>query len=132
MGLFDKVKAKFHHDSSNKNRMMETENNKQEFNIPTDDKPRNRMMDTVSNEQGAQYAQQVNNPGGKMNETGVNKNLMTHTLSNEQAELLASGNDIMHDNEPPKNKLFDIQPNEGTYDNNVPNYKTPQNSDRLL
>ena len=137
MGFFDKIKEKFHHDKENtKNRLLETENNKQQFGVPTDDSPRNRMMDTVSNEQGAMYAQRRDSPGAPVLEPPKKeeKNLLYHSLSNEQADKLSKGIPIGDDNDDdgrPKNKLLDVNPNDGITDNNVAG-DVKLNSDRLL
>ena len=130
MGIIEKIKTKLsphHGEDKPRVRLLETENNKQQFGVPTEDTPRNRMMDTVSNEQGAQYALEQK-LGRDIDTSGENKNVMTHTLSNEQAEELAGG--ITRDDEPPRNKLLDVQPNDGIVDNNVA--QTKLNSSRVL
>lgn len=135
MGVFDKIKEKFHKSGEdNKNRLLDTENNRQQFGVPTDDKPRNRMMDTISNEQGAVYAQRENSPSGaNLLEVpkGSEKNTLYHSLSNGQAENL-SQNKLVDDDgsNRPKNTLLDVEPNEGVVDNAVPGVKL--NSDRVL
>ncbi|KAG0687047.1 hypothetical protein C6P40_002961, partial [Pichia californica] len=116
MGFFDKIKQKFHDDSHNKNRMMNTESNQQKYGMTEGEAnvPRNNMMDTVSNEQGAKILGKENNSSLEYDTEGnnQNKNIMTHTLSNEQAEALSQGVDVAHDDSAPRNKLLDIIPNE--------------------
>lgn len=133
MGFLDKIKAKFHNDSSNKNRMLYTENNQEQFGVDADDTPRNRMMDTISNEQGAEVLGKKNNPGLEYSEETPNRNLMTHTISNEQAEELAQGTDITKDDSEPRNKLLDIEGNEGFVNpEKGTNFTGKANSTRLL
>ncbi|GAV27069.1 hypothetical protein PMKS-000530 [Pichia membranifaciens] len=71
------------------------------------------MMDTVSNEQGAEVLGKKNNPDLEYSDETPNRNLMTHTISNEQGEQLAQGTDITRDDSQPRNKLLDIKGNEG-------------------
>lgn len=131
MGVWDKIKQKFHNEPENKNRMMGTENNKQEFGVPTDAEPRNRMMDTISNEQGAEFARQQQDPTENVaDKLNPNKNTLTHTLSNEDAEKIASGANPLHEDTKPKNKLFDLEPNDRGIDN-VASGDIPLNSDRV-
>lgn len=136
MGIIDKIKDKFHHDADNTNRMMSTENNQQQFGVDTDDKPRNHLLDTISNEQGAEILGKKNNPNLQYENEAINKNILTHTLSNEQAEDLAKGIDIKKDDSNPRNKLLDIQPNEEFRDIAKDEIETEPatkvNSDRLL
>lgn len=130
MGFLDKVKSKFQHDKSNTNRMMETENNKQQFDVPTDDKPRNRMMDTISNEQSAEYSEKKKFGKDDL-DSNTNKHLMTHTLSNQDAEYIANKGELPPD-EAPRNKLLDITPNGENPDNTVPGPVDNLNSNRVL
>lgn len=133
MGVIEKIKTKFHNDSTNKNRMMDTENNQQQFGDDTDNKPRNRMMDTISNEQGSTVLGKLNNPDLEYPDEVVNRNVMTHSISNEQAEDLAQGVDITKDDSSPRNKLLDIEGNEdfgNSRKGDVP--ADTSNSDRLL
>lgn len=133
MGFLDKIKAKFHNDNSNKNRMLYTENNQEQFGADSDNNPRNRMMDTVSNEQGAEVLGKKNNPDLEYSDETPNRNLMTHTISNEQGEQLAQGTDITRDDSQPRNKLLDIKGNEG-FENPEKggNFTGNTNSTRLL
>ncbi|TID30024.1 hypothetical protein CANINC_001393 [Pichia inconspicua] len=132
MGFLDKLKAAFNLNKDNENRLLVTENNKQQFGIPTNDEPRNRMMDTVSNEQGAIYAREQANGGADISDKLDNDPYtLKHTLANEDAERFAQGDDTIH-SDPPKNKLLDTRGNEESSaepENNVENVAL--NSDRL-
>lgn len=133
MLLIEKIKEKYHNDYHNVNRMMYTENKQQKFGLDSNDIPRNHMMDTISNEQGAEILGLKNNPDLQYPFEAVNRNLMTHTISNEQAIKLSNGEDIKFDHSKPRNKLLDMIPNEGfqNYSKTSKCLKTV-NSDRLL
>lgn len=131
MGFIEKFKKAFNLNKDNENRLLVTENNKQQFGVPTDDEPRNRMMDAVSNEQGAIYAREQANGGADISDK-LDKDPYTlkHTFANEDAERFAKGEDIEDD--PPKNKLLDTRGNEQLED--VPDNSVPGvalNSDRI-
>ena len=131
MGLLNRIEEKFHNDKHNTNRMMSTINNQQKFGFYTGDSPRNRMMDTISNEQGASLVGNRKVPNLEYSSTVVNRNLMTHTISNEQAEDLACGIDIRKDRSAPRNKLLDLRPNE-SFGRSQPKLFAGLNSDRVL
>lgn len=134
MGLFEKVKEKFHHDKDNENRMMTTENNQEKFGLVSNNgKPRNNMMDTISNEQGAKELGLKNNLDLQYNDEVKNKNLLTHSISNEQAQELSNGINIERDDSSPRNKLLDLTSNE-EFKNDTASSTPLQkvNSDRLL
>lgn len=135
MGLFQKIKQKFHRDADNTNKLMSTENNKQQFGVPTDDEPRNRLMDTISNTQGAEYAAKERNPNETVTDKlEVDKNNLYNTLSNKSASEAAQGIDIAAQKEPPTNALLDTEPNVPVTDKstNVVNDDTLNlNSDRV-
>lgn len=133
MSLVGRVKEKFHNDKHNKNRMMYTISNQQKFGMDGDDSPRNRMMDTVSNEQGAVSIGAKKNSALNYDAEVVNKNLMTHTISNQQAEYLASGINIHKDRSAPRNKLLDIKPNQVLHSAHYEYDTNPKlNSNRVL
>lgn len=110
---------------------MSTINNQQKFGLHTGDSPRNRMMDSISNEQGAAIVGNRKVPDLEYSSTVINKNLMTHTISNEQADDLACGIDIHRDHSAPRNKLLDMKPNE-SFGRSEPKFASGLNSDRLL
>lgn len=132
MGIINSLKKAFNLSEDNENRLLITENNKQQFGVPTDDEPRNRMMDTISNEQGAIYAREQANGGADISDKlDPNAYTMKHTMSNEDAQRFAEGDDTTN-LDPPKNKLLDTIGNEErspTPDNVVPG--VPLNSDRV-
>lgn len=131
--LIRKIKDKFHNDKSNVNLMMYTQNNQQKFGIDSNNIPRNHMMDTISNEEGAKVLGLKNNPKLHYSEEAVNKNIMFHTISNEQADLLSKGYEINNDHSKPRNKLLDIIPNEDFENSEKTNNPLLSvNSDRLL
>lgn len=131
--LLSKIKTKFHNDKSNVNLMMYTQNNQQKFGIDSNNIPRNHMMDTISNEEGAKFLGLKNNPQLHYPDQVINRNIMFHTISNEQAELLSKGYEINHDQSKPRNKLLDIIPNE-VFENpkKTNNPLISVNSDRVL
>jgi hypothetical protein len=132
MGFFEKIKKKFHKDADNHNRLLTTENNKQQFGVPTDDEPRNRMMDTVSNQQGAEYAAKETNPNETVTDKlEVNKNNLFNTLSNEDADKVSQGVDITKEHAEPRNKLLDVEPNSNNLDNTIISGDVPLNSNRV-
>ncbi|OUT21918.1 hypothetical protein CAS74_002902 [Pichia kudriavzevii] len=80
MGIFSKIRKAF--ETPERNRLLDTENNKQQFDVDKEDEPpSNQLLDTVSNREGAEVALGAND-GDKP------KNHLEDTLSNEQADVL--------------------------------------------
>lgn len=134
MGFIERLKEKFHHDKGNENRMMTTENNQEKFGLSSkNERPRNNMMDTISNEQGAKELGSKNNLDLQYDEEVKNKNLLTHSISNEQAQELSNGINIQNDNSSPRNKLLDLTSNEEFKNDTATSAPMEKvNSDRLL
>lgn len=104
MGIFSKIRKAF--ETPERNRLLDTENNKQQFDVDKEDEPpSNQLLDTVSNREGAEVALGAND-GDKP------KNHLEDTLSNEQAEVLVQGENPNPPGIPSNNKLLDAKSNE--------------------
>lgn len=134
MGIINKIKERIegnHNSTERKNRMMDTESNRDEMNAtnrgdPSQneryDEPRNRMMDTISNNQlGASMS------GEELTTDGYSqKNKMIQTKSNKQVYNNAVGGDELENNmmDSRSNELKDLDGTENV------RYKA-LNSDRV-